>query len=175
MTLTKRRSHPLLQGFLLALLCCMLLAGVAQADLIQKVRYFVDFDYVRQIAPDTVAWLYQPGEIFNTPLLYSEDPDFYKRHRPNGQRDQLGSLYFTGAPDFSAPVLLVHGNNNHDESLLGSLNFYRNEDDYYAGNPTLYMVTPDGCDQLPITVSLRGGATPRRGNLPVQSINLICT
>ena len=155
--MTVSRSRCLLQGFLLALFCCVLMAGVAQADLIQKTRYFVDFDYVKQIAPDTVAWLYQPGDVFNTPLLYSEDAEYYQRHRPDGQRDQLGSLYFTGgdAPDFSQPLLLVHGNNNHDDSLLGSLNFYRNEDDYYAEHATLYMITPDGCDQLDVFAGLR--------------------
>ena len=31
------------------------------------------------------------------------------------------------------------------------------------------------CGHLPITVSLRGGATPRRGNLQVQPNNYICT
>ena len=30
-------------------------------------------------------------------------------------------------------------------------------------------------DKLPTTVSLRGGATPRRGNLPVRSYNYNCT
>jgi len=157
MTLPKRRCHCTIQGFLLALLCCLLVACVAQADLIQKERYFVDFDYAKQVAPDTVAWLYQPGGIFNTPLLYSEDHDHYLRYRPNGTRDSLGSLFFTGekAPDFTEPLLLVHGNNTYDGSLLGSLNCYRNDEDYYAQNATLYLITPDGCDQLDVFAGLR--------------------
>ena len=38
-----------------------------------------------------------------------------------------------------------------------------------------FIVLLVDCGLLPITVSLRGGATPRRGNLPVQSSNYTYT
>ena len=38
-----------------------------------------------------------------------------------------------------------------------------------------FSVLLDVFDQLPTTVSLRGGATPRRGNLPVKTSNYNCT
>ena len=38
-----------------------------------------------------------------------------------------------------------------------------------------FIVLFDCCERLTNTVSLRGGATPRRGNLPVQSNNYNCT
>ena len=154
MNLYPRRS---LWGILLFFFCCLFVVSSVQASTEETTRYWVDFDYIRQIAPDTVAWLYQPGEIFNVPVLYSADDDHYRKHRHDGERDQLGSLFFTGekAPDFSAPLLVMHGNNTHNGSLFGSFNLYRHDDDYYAENATFFLITPDGCDRLDIFAGIR--------------------
>ena len=141
---------------LFSFLLCLFLVFPAQAEQMQE-RYFVDFDYIKQVAPDTVGWLYQPDGPFNAPTLYSKNSKYYLRHRFDQEHDQQGSLFFTGdsAPDFNAPLLVLHGNNTYDGALFGSLNQYRNDETYYQNNTTLYLLTPHGNQQLDVFAGIR--------------------
>ena len=138
-------------AFLLAVFICFGTFCTAQATSLEN-QYFVDFDFIRKIAPDTVAWLYRPDETFNVPVVYSKDSQYYLSHRYDGITHHHGSLFFTGdkAPVFSEPVLLMHGYNTTDDLLFGSFYLYRKEEDYYEQHPTLYLYTPDGDYQLDI-------------------------
>lgn len=136
-------------------LCFVLLLPVcAQAEV--KVRYVVDFEYVRQTAPNTVAWFYQPGTDMNQPLVYSPDLRYYLRNSYLDERDSNGAIYITGEekPDMNAQVLTLRGNNCMDYSMFGSLSEYR-EVEYYASHPSFYLMTEDGNYQLDVFAGVR--------------------
>ncbi len=122
----------------------------------QSIRYDVDYEYLQMIAPDAVGWLYHPNQSINTPVVYSADEKHYLRYRHDGRWDNTGSIYFTGdsAPDFTEPILTLHGGNNMDNSLLGSLSDYRQEG-HYENNPTLYLLTPKGDFRLDLFAAIR--------------------
>lgn len=143
-------------AFLLAVFICFGTLCDTQATSLKN-RYFVDFDFIRQIAPDAVAWLYRPDETFNVPVVYSKDSQHYLNHRYDGIKHHHGSLFFTGdtAPDFSEPVLLMHGYNATDDHLFGSFYLYRRNEDYYEQHPSLYLYTPNGAYQLDIFAGIR--------------------
>lgn len=142
-----RRLAALMLAAALLLPCC---AGA------QGVRYAADFEFLSLYAPATVAWLYHPNGSINAPVQYSADSTFYLRHRFNDHQDGTGSLFFTGEtpPDFTEPVLVMHGNNTSDDSLFGSLYMYRKEG-YYEANPTLYLYTPSGDYRLDVFAGIR--------------------
>jgi len=142
---------------LLALLICLILTPAAYASTHQATRYFVDFSYLKQIAPNTVAWLYSPNQVFNLPLLFSKDSQHYLRFRFDEKLDSAGGLFFTGdtEPDFTESVLVLRGANANDNLLFGSLNNYRNDKTYYEQNPTFYMLTPNGDFQLDVFAGIR--------------------
>ena len=143
----KHRWLALLLACLLAFPCC---AGAEVPALT------VDFDYLRQLSPNAVAWLYQPGTTINQPVVYSADRTFYLRHRYDDRYSGMGSIYITGeeAPDLNASVLTLRGKNCMDYSLFGLLSEYR-KPEYYEANPSLYLITPDGFDRLDIFAGLR--------------------
>lgn len=142
---------------LLALFIFLILVCPSPAGAENPPRYFVDFDYLKQLAPNTVAWLYSPNQVFNTPLVYSKDAEHYLQYRFDDKLDTYGGLFFTGdtAPDFTEPVLILRGLNATDNALFGSLNNYRNDKEYYEQNPSLYLLTPQGDYQLDIFAGVR--------------------
>lgn len=157
MTSTKLRLLLKLCILLLAVLFFMPFMQPPQAKAAEEYRYFVDFDNITQISPNCVGWLYQPGEVFNVPVVYSDSSTYYKKYRFDDKYDTMGSLHFTGktAPDFSEPVLVMRGNNVNGNSLFGTLYKYRKEEGYYEANPTLYLLTPKGDFQLDIFAGFR--------------------
>lgn len=143
-------------AFLLSVLIGLLATCTAQASSLEN-RYFVDFDFVKQIAPDTVAWLYSSDEFFNVPVVYSPKSTYYLSYRYDKTKDNLGSLFFTGdaAPDFSQPVLIMHGYISLDDQLFGSFFRYRKKDGYYEQHSTMYLFTPSGDYQLDVFAGIR--------------------
>lgn len=144
----------------LLLLAVLLFASFMQppqADASDEYRYFVDFDNITQISPDCVGWLFQPGEFFNVPVVYSESSRYYKKYRFDQVYDTMGSLHFTGdtAPDFTEPVLIMRGNNVNSNKLFGTLYKYRKEEGYYEANPTFYLLTPKGDFRLDVFAGFR--------------------
>lgn len=121
-----------------------------------NIRYAVDFAYLREVVPNSIAWLYQPNTTINQPLMFSEDARYYLRRRFNDQVSSDGSIFMTGEepPDFSAPVITIYGKNCMDSSMFGSLSEYRDAG-YYQEHPTLYLLTPDGDYQLDIFAGVR--------------------
>lgn len=122
---------------------------------ISGVRHAIDFTYLKKAAPNSVAWLYQPNTTINDPVMYSENATYYLKRQFNDLLSTNGSLYMTGeTPDFSAPSITIYGRNCLDNTMLGILSNYR-EDDYYKANPTLYLLTPEGDYQLDIFAGIR--------------------
>jgi sortase B len=126
--------------------------GVTKTD----VRYAVDFSYLREVAPNSVAWLYQSVTTLNLPVMYSEDDGYYLRRQFNDRISSDGSVFVTGeqAPDFSASVITLYGRNCLDYSMFGSLSNYQDEA-YYQANQTLYLLTPEGDYQLDVFAGIR--------------------
>ncbi len=122
------------------------------------VHYAMDFPYVKAIAPNSVAWLYQPGTGINHPVMFNEsDNSYYFKRQFNDSINYNGSLFMKGdkAPNFSQPVTTLYGVNCMDNSLFGSLSLYYREDSYYALHPTFYLLTPTGDYQLDIFAGIK--------------------
>lgn len=137
---------------LLACICMLFSQAAAAAP-----QYTLDLDYIRTVAPDAVAWLYQPGTTIDQPVVYSADSKYYLRRGFNQQNNSgKGAVYITGdeAPDLSAPIVTLRGANRLNNTLFGSLSEYK-EDAYYQQHPTLYFITPDGQYQLDIFAGVR--------------------
>jgi len=123
---------------------------------VTDIQYKVDFPYLQAVAPNSVAWIYQPDTTINQPVMYCDDPEYYLWRTFNDRISSNGAIFTKGeeAPDFSASVVTLYGRNCLDYSLFGSLSYYQ-EDDYYQENPTLYLLTPDGDYQLDIFAGVR--------------------
>lgn len=145
----------------MALTVCVLLflantASFAEGSLSSSVRYTADFEYVKAISPNGVAWLYQPDTTINQPVFFSADKTYYLKRRYDGMLNNEGSVFVLSdsEPDFSAPVVTIRGNNCMDGSMFGSLSLYR-EEEYYQKHPSLYLFTPESDYQLDVFAGIR--------------------
>ncbi len=149
----KARTHARKIIAWLLLLALWLASG---ASLGAGTRYTVDFTYLHEEAPASVAWLYQPGTTINQPVMHSDTPSYYLRRQFNDHLGENGGLYVLDSEmDLTAPVVTIYGKNCTDYSLFGSLSLYMETEGYYAAHPTLYLLTPDGDYQLDIFAGVR--------------------
>ena len=76
----------------------------------------VDWDALREINPDIVAWVYMPGTIINYPVAHKDgDSEYYLHHNFSlGEGSfgaEFGSIMLSGenAGDFSDEVNILYG------------------------------------------------------------------
>jgi len=148
MMMNLRRRICLLLVLMLGWLCA------AQADSAEP--FTADFDYLRYFAPNTAAWLYQPGTTINHPVVWADDRTFYLSNRFDRVRSSSGSIYLMreDSPDLTAPVITLRGKNLMDNTMFGSLSEYR-EADYYQQHPTMYLISPEDSWQLDLFAGVR--------------------
>ena len=141
---------------LLALLMACLLAVPAVFPAQGEVQYTLDFDYMRHFAPNVAGWLYQPDTTIDSPVLYTNEGYFYLTRGFDRRSSRTGSVYMLSddMPQLSAPVIILRGKNNKDDSLFGSLSLYQ-QPEYYQKHPTLYLVSPDGSYQLDVFAGVK--------------------
>lgn len=146
--MTKRR--------LVALLLACLLALPSFAHARKEVQYAADFEYMRYFAPNVVGWLFQPGTTIDSPVMLAREGYFYLRNGFDGRYSAKGSVYMLGdeMPDLSAPLVVLHGKNDMNNRLFGSLSEYR-EAEYYRRHPSLFLISPEGNYQLDIFAGVK--------------------
>ena len=104
----------------------------------------VDFDALREINSDIVAWLYCPDTQINYPVVQGSDNMFYLSHLLDGSYNVNGTVFmdYRGAADFSDPNNILYGHHMKSGAMFACLMQYK-ESDYYDAHPTMYLFTPD--------------------------------
>ncbi|MFR3092630.1 MAG: class B sortase, partial [Eggerthella lenta] len=85
----------------------------------------VDWDALRAINPDIVAWVYMPGTIINYPVAHKDgDSEYYLHHNFSlGEGSfgaEFGSIMLSGenAGDFSDEVNILYGHHMRNGSMF---------------------------------------------------------
>ncbi|MDR0813579.1 MAG: class B sortase [Oscillospiraceae bacterium] len=117
----------------------------------------VDFDALRAINPDVVAWLYAPALDISYPLVQSTGSnDYYLYRLYDRTRNKAGSLFLdkTNSPDFTDKNTIVYGHNMKNKAMFGRLKEYRDQA-FLDANPAMFIIAPSGIFRLDlITASL---------------------
>ncbi|MCI9439797.1 MAG: class B sortase [Ruminococcus sp.] len=107
----------------------------------------IDFEGLKQINPDIMAWIKIPGTNIDYPILQNaeEDDDYYLNRTMEGQEGLPGSIYMEkyDTPDFTDPVSVIYGHTLHDGTMFSELKKYK-ERDFFDENPYIYIYLPDG-------------------------------
>lgn len=119
--------------------------NVKDADDPKKVE--VDFDGLKQINQDIIAWIKIPGTNVDYPILQNteEDDSYYLNRTMEGQEGLPGSIYMEkyDSPDFTDTVSVIYGHTLHDGTMFSELKKYQ-ENDFLGENPYIYIYLPDG-------------------------------
>lgn len=93
----------------------------------------IDWDYLKSVNPDIIAWLYIPGTSIDYPVCNSEG-DYYLRRNIYRQYSTLGTLFTNETME--APHIVIFGHNMNSDRMFGRLQ--------ESGFQTAYIYTPDG-------------------------------
>ena len=129
--------------------CGYLTAGETKKGKKDKCPITVDFESLRAINEDIVAWVYIPDTGINYPVVQGEDNEYYLHHTFEKKENFSGAIFMdiTCRPDFSSDNSILFGHNLKTGEMFGELKkLYDtdyNEEADYRKHPVIWVVTPD--------------------------------
>ena len=104
----------------------------------------IDFDGLKRINPDIVAWISIPGTPVDYPVLKNPYDDYYLYRDYAGQYQYTGSIFMraAAAADFSGKHTILYGHNMTDGQMFGWLKNYRDVENRNA-HPYIYIYLPE--------------------------------
>lgn len=105
----------------------------------------VDFDALRAINPDIVAWLICEGTDINYPIVQGSDNAYYLKHLFNGKYNGAGCLFVdsNNEPGFIDHNTVIYGHNMKNKTMFSVLMEYKTQA-FYDEHPQMFLVTPEG-------------------------------
>ena len=106
----------------------------------------VDFDGLRKINPDLVAWLYVGGAKINYPVVQGEDNEYYLHQTFEDKKNSSGCIFMDWEvnTDLSSWNTFFYGHNMKNGAMFGSLKNYIWNDSIYKKDKYIYVFVPEG-------------------------------
>ena len=104
----------------------------------------IDFEKLRSINEDTLAWLYCPDTVIDYPVMKAKGNGWYLDHLPDGTYNANGTLFLdeNSQTDFSGKLSIVYGHNMKSRKMFGSLTDYKKQS-YFDNHPYIYLYTAE--------------------------------
>lgn len=107
----------------------------------------VDWDYLRSVNPDVVAWVYIPGTRVNYPVVQGADNEEYLHRSFSGETGfaaRAGSIFMdaANASDASDANTVLYGHHMRDGSMFACLSNDLSNDGPFNDHRTVYVLTP---------------------------------
>ncbi len=106
----------------------------------------VDFEALQGYNPDAIGWLYLEGsDIINYPVMYSGNNSGYLRTSIDGKYALAGSIFLDGSntPTFEDAHSLIYGHQMRDGSMFGTLQKFKEDDNFYTDHMYFQIRTPE--------------------------------
>ena len=104
----------------------------------------VDFDALREVNSDIVAWLYLEGTKINYPVVQGTDNNYYLQHMFEGSWNGAGCIFLDSRNegDFSDRHSIIYGHHMKNGTMFSGLDDYKKQE-FYDSHPTILLMTPD--------------------------------
>lgn len=109
-------------------------------------RYRVDFDALKEINPDVVAWIrFDEPAIINYPVVQGQDNEEYLHKTFKGYDNTVGSIFVNvdNNPDFSDRNTIIYGHHMNNGTMFNELEKYEDKE-FWEKYPCFYIYKPDG-------------------------------
>ena len=108
----------------------------------------IDWEALRAVNPDVVAWLSIPGTAVNYPVVRGADNEYYLTHDFNGDQGWLatyGAIFmdWRNAPDWSDEAYFIYGHHMNDGSMFADIAGMADQARFDASR-TIYLYSPEG-------------------------------
>ena len=100
----------------------------------------IDLAALREVNPDTAAWIYIPGTNISYPVMQGADNDYYLRHTWEKKWNSGGSIFLDwhSARDFEGFHTIVYGHHMNNGTMFGALEGYADEG-FWREHPYVYV------------------------------------
>lgn len=104
----------------------------------------VDFNALKAVNKDVVAWIYVEALDISYPVVRGKDNDYYLHRTYEGTYNFAGSIFedYANSPDFNDCNTLVYGHNMKNGSMFGILSRFTSENAYEKSR-YFWILTPD--------------------------------
>ncbi len=115
----------------------------------------VNFDALREINSDVVAWIYCPDTQINYPVVQGSDNSFYLTHLLDDSYNVNGTIFmdYRGKADFSDANNIIYGHHMKSGAMFADLIKYK-EKGFYEAHPVIYLFTPEQTYRLALLAGL---------------------
>jgi len=110
--------------------------------------FTVDFDALKQINADIVAWIRIPG-VLDYPVVQGTDNSYYLHHTFRREYNIAGSIFLDArnTTDFSDSKNIIYGHNMRDGSMFHVLRKFQDLD-FYQATREIWLYLSDGSVQV---------------------------
>lgn len=104
----------------------------------------VDWDYLKSVNPDIVAWVYMPGTRINYPVVQGKDNDEYLWTDFNRTSSRNGSIFLdaTNSPTFTDMNNVLYGHHMNDGSMFACISNDLQHTEEFNKHRTIFVLTP---------------------------------
>ena len=107
-------------------------------------HYDVDFDTLRTINPDVVAWITVPGTVIDYPVVQGSDNDEYLTKTVDGKFNANGSIFLDArCQELFAYNTILYGHNMRSRYMFHPLADYCHDESFFRSHPFIHILTPE--------------------------------
>jgi sortase B len=107
----------------------------------------IDYDRLRQINEDFIAWLYFPALDISYPVVQEDETNEYLKKTYGGQTNRAGAIYMDNVsdPSFNGLTDFIFGHNMANETMFGKLRNLNKDDggSLIAEKPYIFIYTEE--------------------------------
>lgn len=104
----------------------------------------VNFEALKQINDDVMAWIYLKDTKINYPVVKGDDNDYYLNRMFNKKINSSGSIFldYRNSKDLEDKHTIIYGHHMKNGSMFSVLTDYKNQD-FYEKNKKIYLLLND--------------------------------
>jgi sortase B len=115
----------------------------------------INWDALKAINPDIVAWVMIPDTRINYPIVQTFDNDYYLNHLFDKTASDAGAIFLDSEnePTLTGLNNLIYGHNLIDGSMFAGLKSYQ-EREFFDAHKTVFLATPERDYRLEVRAAL---------------------
>lgn len=111
-------------------------------DIQEQIPINIDFNTLKKVNKDIVAWIYSEGTPINYPIAQANDNEYYLRRLLDKTYNPSGTIFIDckNNSDFEDYNTIIYGHNMKNDTMFGTLTNYKKQE-YFKEHPYMYLFT----------------------------------